>query len=106
MTKANRRPFRDLVVELEADPRRRAMLDEERRAIGAAVALARERNARGMTQTEVAKTMNVSQKRVSTIEREGNPELATLRKYAAAIGGTLQVSIAFDDGSVAPIAAE
>ena len=97
------RPIKELLNPIMADPRRRARLEEERRAVGAALALARLRDEQGLTQREVAASMEVSQGRVSSIEREGNPELATLRKYAAALGGTLRVSIEFADGRAVPI---
>lgn len=48
-----------------------------------------------MTQTEVAQTLEVSQKRVSEIER-GRVDFTkvdTLRRYAAALGGTLKVEV-------------
>lgn len=48
-----------------------------------------------MTQTEVAQTLAVSQKRVSEIER-GQVDFTkvdTLRRYADAIGGTLKVEV-------------
>ncbi len=48
-----------------------------------------------MTQTEVAQTLEVSQKRVSEIER-GQVDFTkvdTLRRYADALGGTLRVEV-------------
>ena len=100
------KPFRDLIAEIETDPHRKALLDEERRAVKAILALSRARGRRGLTQAQVAAAMRVSRKRVSTIECEGNPTLGTLRAYADAIGGKPRVSIDFDDGTVVPIAAE
>jgi DNA-binding XRE family transcriptional regulator len=55
--------------------------------------LAQLRKERGITQTELAKKMGVSQARVSHIER-GNIdhiELATVRAYVQALGGTVRI---------------
>jgi len=52
-----------------------------------------------MTQTELAQTLEVSQKRVSEIER-GDVErtkVDTLRRYADALGGTLKVEVQVGD---------
>jgi transcriptional regulator with XRE-family HTH domain len=48
-----------------------------------------------LTQTDVAETLEISQKRVSEIER-GQVDFTkvdTLRRYAAALGGTLRVEV-------------
>ncbi|HMM49943.1 MAG TPA: XRE family transcriptional regulator [Miltoncostaeaceae bacterium] len=51
-----------------------------------------------LTQTELARTLEVSQKRVSEIERGelDRTKVDTLRRYAAALGGTLHVEIEID----------
>lgn len=52
-----------------------------------------------LTQTDVAETLAISQKRVSEIER-GQVDFTkvdTLRRYAAAIGGTLRVEVQVGD---------
>lgn len=52
-----------------------------------------------MTQTDVAETLEISQKRVSEIER-GDVErtkVDTLRRYADALGGTLRVEVQVGD---------
>ena len=100
---SGRTPWREMRDRAMEDPAVRAAVEEERAALDAALGLARLRRERGLTQSRVAETMGVSQKRVSLIEREGNPELATLRNYALALGGELQVNVVFDDG-VVPIA--
>jgi DNA-binding XRE family transcriptional regulator len=45
----------------------------------------------GLTQTEVAEAMGVSQQRVSAIESGSVAELATLADYIHALGGELKV---------------
>ena len=64
--------------------------------------LAEIRKRRGMTQTEVAREMGVSQRRVSAIEHgEEQATRATLAAYVAALGGRLRLMAEFDDESLA-----
>jgi DNA-binding XRE family transcriptional regulator len=51
----------------------------------------------GLTQTEVADAMGVSQQRVSAIENGAVAELATLADYIRALGGELKVIADFGD---------
>lgn len=52
-----------------------------------------------MTQTDVAETLAISQKRVSEIERGDvdRTKVDTLRRYADALGGTLRVEVLVGD---------
>jgi DNA-binding XRE family transcriptional regulator len=52
-----------------------------------------------MTQTDVAETLAISQKRVSEIERGDvdRTKVDTLRRYADALGGTLRVEVKVGD---------
>jgi DNA-binding XRE family transcriptional regulator len=52
-----------------------------------------------MTQTEVATVLEISQKRVSEIERGqvDRAKVDTLRRYADALGGTLRVEVQVGD---------
>ena len=52
-----------------------------------------------MTQTDVAEVLEISQKRVSEIERGDvdRTQVDTLRRYADAIGGTLKVEVQVGD---------
>ena len=55
-----------------------------------------------MTQTEVARQMGVSQRRVSAIEHgEEQAKRTTLAAYVAALGGRLRLVAEFDDESLA-----
>ena len=96
----NRTPFSELLAPIEADPVRRARMTERRQTYATVLALSRLRSQRGLTQTAVAAEMNVSQERVSRIENGGNPQLATLRSYVAAMGGQLEVNAVFPEGVV------
>ncbi|WP_020579125.1 helix-turn-helix domain-containing protein [Actinopolymorpha alba] len=55
--------------------------------------LAEMRRKQGLTQEEVAAAMRVTQSRVSRIERGDldRSEVATLRAYVEALGGTLEI---------------
>ncbi|MGH2531535.1 MAG: helix-turn-helix domain-containing protein [Thermomicrobiales bacterium] len=58
------------------------------------------RERQGMTQVDVATTLDVSQAHASTIEHQAGAYLSTLRAYVAAIGGTLRIGIVFPDETV------
>lgn len=60
------------------------------------------RKGKELTQATVAKSMGVSQKRVSEIERGelGSMRLDTLGRYAESLGGRLVASIEFPDRTV------
>ena len=64
--------------------------------------LAEIRKRRGMTQTEVARQMGVSQRRVSAIEHgEEQATRTTLAAYVAALGGRLRLVAESEDESLA-----
>lgn len=85
---------------------RRAIEEEEARlrAKVEAYELAEIRKKAGLTQTQVADNMGVSQTRVSEIEngQTASVRVGTLQRYAAALGGRLHVEIEVpeSDGSV------
>jgi DNA-binding XRE family transcriptional regulator len=64
-----------------------------------AARLAEVRNELDLTQTQLAERMHVSQARVSAIEtgEVDSAEVATLRKYIAALGGRLEIVADFGD---------
>jgi transcriptional regulator with XRE-family HTH domain len=53
------------------------------------------RRARQMTQRQLAKVMQVSQAQVSRVENQADLYLSTLRSYIEAMGGELQIRVAF-----------
>jgi len=55
------------------------------------------RQGRKITQKEVAEALGVTQANVSRIEREDDLRLSTLEKYAAALGGRLEIHVIFGD---------
>lgn len=75
----------------------RAFLERRRAAFGSGDALADEphlselRRSRGVTQTELAARLQISQSDLSKLERRKDWRLSTLRRYVAALGGKLSV---------------
>ena len=98
MSKA--KPFRDLATKIKADPVRRARIATYKRAMEDTLALAALRAERGLTQTEVAASLGVTQANISRIEHEEDLYLSTLRGYLAALGAELEVNAVFPDGKV------
>ena len=98
MTKT--RSFAARAADARADPVRRERIAAYERAIGDALALAELRATRGLTQQDVARTLDVSQANVSRIEHEEDLYLSTLRSYIAALGGELELSAVFPDRRV------
>jgi DNA-binding XRE family transcriptional regulator len=96
--------------EIEADSKAAGRLDEDTvaahrerlRARQRAYRLAEIRKDRGMTQTDVAAEMRVSQKRVSAVERGqlARTELGTVVAYVQALGGRVEIIADFGDERV------
>ncbi len=55
------------------------------------------RNELGVTQNELANTLDINQKNISNLEKRGDMKLSTLRGYLHALGGELVVSARFPD---------
>lgn len=62
------------------------------------VSLRTVREARGLTQGELAKALETDQGEVSRIERRPDIMLSTLRRYAAALGTVCEVAFVFPNG--------
>lgn len=89
----------DLLSERPGDPQAQARHKERMLAEVRAFKLRELREMLAMTQTEVAQTLAISQKRVSEIERGqvDRTKVDTLRRYADALGGTLKVEVQVGD---------
>lgn len=92
--------FKNLSEPILADPCERAKIEQLKRASLDAAELTRLREARGMTQREVAETLAVSQANISRIEHEDDLYLSTLSGYVAALGGRLELRAVFPDETV------
>lgn len=62
--------------------------------------LHRLREARRLTQKQLAEAMLIDQSRVSKIERRTDVYVSTLRNFITALGGELDLVARFPDGSV------
>src|SRR3984957_3344926 len=62
--------------------------------------LYRRRQARGLTQVNLAKVLDVNQGAVSRMEKRADMYVSTLRSYIQAMGGQLQVKAIFPEGEV------
>jgi transcriptional regulator with XRE-family HTH domain len=58
------------------------------------------RAARKMTQEKLAKNLHVKQAAVSKLERRADMYVSTLREFISAMGGELEITARFPDGSV------
>jgi len=56
------------------------------------------REARSLTQVNLAKVLNVNQGAVSKMEKRTDMYLSTLRSYIKAMGGDLQIKAVFPEG--------
>ena len=58
------------------------------------------RTARSMTQENLARTLGVNQAAVSKMERRADMYVSTLREFISAMGGELEITARFPEGSV------
>jgi transcriptional regulator with XRE-family HTH domain len=96
-TTKNRKGFDELRKQIDADPSRRAKVDEHKTSM-----LSELRRKLDLTQAIVADRLDVTQENVSQIERgEADVRLSTLSRYVEALGGHLEVQAAFPEETVA-----
>ncbi len=82
------------------DPDRRARVEARVREALKGMPLEELREARELTQTQLARVLQVSQGAVSKVERRTDMYISTLRSYVQAIGGDLQIKAVFPEGEV------
>src|SRR5580693_3328902 len=61
------------------------------------------RNAKRLTQADMAEMLDVPQSSISRIEQRADMYLSTLRNYVHAVGGVLQIQAVFPDGGTVTI---
>lgn len=91
-----RKKWADLKARMS--PESRAHVDEEVRKTLASMPLAEIRKAIGMTQQELAETLDTGQGSVSKIENAADMYLSTLRRFIEAMGGELTLTAKFPGG--------
>lgn len=79
---------------------RRQVTDERVAAALKTMPLHRLREARRLTQKQIAEAMQIDQSRVSKIERRTDVYVSTLRNFVSAMGGELELVARFPDGRV------
>lgn len=76
--------------------RRRAAAQSEREIVEPS-RLSELRRRQGVTQTELAERLKISQSDLSKLERRQDSRVSTLRRYIAALGGQLRLTADFSD---------
>jgi transcriptional regulator with XRE-family HTH domain len=96
-TTKSRKGFDELRKQIDANPARRAKVEEHKAAM-----LGELRRKLDLTQATIADRLDVTQENISQIERgEADVRLSTLSRYVEALGGRLEVRAAFPDETVA-----
>ncbi|MFT5204358.1 MAG: DNA-binding XRE family transcriptional regulator [Candidatus Aldehydirespiratoraceae bacterium] len=88
--------FSELAAPLHDDHERSIRIEaltEKARAETIAYRLAELRKESGITQTELAERLGITQGAVSACERSADLKLSTLRRHVAALGGTVHIEI-------------
>jgi transcriptional regulator with XRE-family HTH domain len=89
--------FDELRKQVDADPARRARVEEHKAAM-----LGELRRKLDLTQVIVAERLDVTQENISAIERgQADVRLSTLSRYVEALGGRLEIRAAFPEETVA-----
>lgn len=92
------RKFSELVAKMPAASRARA--EAKTRSMLAAMPLHVLRQARGLSQKDIAEILKVQQPSVAKLERRTDMYLSTLRNHVEAMGGQLEIIARFPDGAV------
>lgn len=79
-------------------PERRERNDAAAQRMLAEMALAEMRHAAGLTQTELAGLLGVSQANLSKIEHQHDIQVSTLRRLIEAMGGQLELVVTMPKG--------
>ena len=90
--------FRDLVARKPAAWR--ASVEARKQELLAAMPLQELRRARQLSQEQLAEELGATQPEISKIERRTDMYVSTLRRFVEAMGGQLEISARFPDGTV------
>ena len=94
------RSFNELRQRIDADPRRRQSVENYKRVMDIIDSLTKLRKEHGLTQTQIAEKLNVKQPVVSQFESANEVNITTLLRYVAALGGSLDLTVRFDDEEI------
>jgi DNA-binding transcriptional regulator YiaG len=79
---------------------REARIKQRVKEAAAVMTLHQLREARSLTQVNLAKVLNVNQGAVSKMEKRTDMYVSTLRSYIKAMGGDLEIKAVFPDGEI------
>ena len=92
------RPFSELTKKFS--PKRKGRTAAKLRTLKAEMPLAELRYARERSQDELARTLKVKQPAVAKLEKRTDMYVSNLRRYIEALGGSLEITAKFPEGSV------
>jgi DNA-binding transcriptional regulator YiaG len=95
--------FQSEIDVAQADPVRRARVEQYSRQIDLILALSAIRDAVGMTQEDFAAAAMMSQENVSRIERATDVKLSTIQRLARTAGAELELVAVMPDGRRVPL---
>jgi transcriptional regulator with XRE-family HTH domain len=82
------------------DPERQERIRKRTEELLAELPLQELRQARALSQQELAEVLGLNQATVSKLERRTDMYLSSLRRFVEAMGGDLEISANFPDGRV------
>ena len=92
------RPFNELTKGFS--PERKARVAARVSQLKADMPLHELRQARERSQQDLARELNVGQPAVAKLERRADMYVSNLRRYVEALGGSLEITARFPEGSV------
>lgn len=93
-----RRPFRELTAGFS--PERKARVATRAQELKESMTLHELRQARARSQEELARELQVGQPAVAKLERRPDMYVSNLRRYIEALGGSLEITARFPEGTV------
>lgn len=93
-----RKPFALLRSKMSREAQEKSLKKSEK--MMKAMKLCRLREVRHLTQESLAKRLHVRQANISKIENRADMYISTLREYVKAIGGHLEITARFPEGTV------
>ena len=82
------------------DPERQERIRKRTEELLAELPLQELRQARALSQQELAEVLGLNQATVSKLERRTDMYLSSLRRFVEAMGGELEITASFPDGKV------
>lgn len=96
---SGRHPWSEIAKKFSPEQRRE--IDAIKRELLAELPLHELRQARALTQRELAESLNVNQPAVAKLEQRADIYVSSLRNYIEAAGGRLKIIAEFPEGDVA-----